>query len=165
MVHRRALEAANALFRTEGEPSSGAVFCAAKRPFGPLSESAVADIVGKAATLAGFPPLDLRHLRGPLGLWLQHRGWDELRVSRAFGYERVREFRALVRPLEEANAQIETREFLVLPEPERKSASRSPAQTSGTDPDSRSSRQLQVAAPLVQKAWELDARTLRNDGE
>ena len=54
-------------------------------------------------------------MRAPFARWLLAvQGWDELRVRDAVGYERLRDLRKLILGLEEASAQIQSTEILVL---------------------------------------------------
>ena len=113
--HKAASVALAELWVAEGRPFTGAVFVGSRRPRAALTDRGIADLLAGWVNDAGFPHLDRRHMRAPFARWLLAvQGWDELRVRDAVGYERLRDLRKLILGLEEASAQIQSTEILVL---------------------------------------------------
>lgn len=126
-----AVDALRSWWRVLGMPLRGPVFITSRRPPRRLSASQVSDIVRACCLGAGLPAIDRRRLRAPFARWLLNRGWGRRAVADAFGYERVRELDDLIRYLNEALAQVQLNEVLVMTVAEREVSSQTPARLIG----------------------------------
>ena len=112
VVDRRAVTALERYWRASGEPARGVIFLQANRSRRPVTVDYMSRAVAGYLAAAGLRGVDRRRLNAPFARALLDRGWDPKAVTDAFGYQRVATLREHVRPVEEAQAQLRSVEWL-----------------------------------------------------
>ena len=112
VLDRRAVTALERYWRASGEPTGGAIFRQANRGRRPMTVRGMSRVVMDYLGPAGLGGVDRRRLNAPFARALLDRGWDPKEVTDAFGYRRVATLWRHVRPVEEAQAQLRSVEWL-----------------------------------------------------
>ena len=112
VLDRRAVTALERYWRASGEPARGAIFRQANRAQRPMTVRGMSRVVMDYLAPAGVGGVDRRRLNAPFARALLDRGWDAKAVADAFGYRRVATLWRHVRPVEEAQAQLRSVEWL-----------------------------------------------------
>lgn len=117
VVGADAVHAMQTHWLAEGQPSVGPVFRAIVRPRDKLKPRAIHNHMSAFAKQAGVPNFDLRRLRVAFAWSLKAKGWDDLALRDAFGYETLQSLRKALRPYEAESALRRAQELLTLTPP------------------------------------------------